>query len=148
MSEAGSRRIDPDEEAGTRAIQRLESERIAWLTTVAADGTPQTSPIWFLWNNDRDGGDFLLYSLDSARIRNLAVHPRVALNLDGDAMGGDILVVEGTASIDDRAPSAAENPDYLAKYKPVMDDYGWTPEWFVGRYSVPVRIKPTKYRYW
>ncbi|MEA2010330.1 MAG: TIGR03667 family PPOX class F420-dependent oxidoreductase, partial [Actinomycetota bacterium] len=68
--------------------------------------------------------------------------------LDGNGMGGDIVIVEGTARIDATAPSAAENAEYLVKYKLVMDDYGWTPEWFAGRYSVAIRISPTKYRYW
>jgi PPOX class probable F420-dependent enzyme len=144
MSQAGAATIDRASEGGSRAAERLETERIGWLTTVAEDGTPQTSPIWFLW----DGDEILLYSLDSARIRNLETHERVSLNLDGNGMGGDIVVVEGTARIDRSVPSAAENTDYLEKYKPVMDDYGWTPDWFASRYSVPVRIEPTKYRYW
>jgi len=114
------------------------------MTTVASDGTPQTSPIWFLW----DEGVIVLYSLESARVRNLRSRPRVSLNLDGDGAGGDIVVIEGTATIDEDLPSAAKNPKYLIKYKPVMDSNGWTPEWFAGRYSVPLRITPTKYRYW
>lgn len=144
MSQTGADRIDRDDEVGARAVERLEQERIGWLTTVAADGTPQTSPIWFLW----DGDEFLLYSLDSARVRNLTSKARVSLNLDGNGMGGDIVVVEGTARLDETAPTAAENPAYLAKYEPVMDEYGWTPERFAGRYSVPIWITPTKYRYW
>lgn len=144
MSQAGSPRIDRNDESGEHAARRLESERIGWLTTVAADGTPQVSPIWFLW----DGEEFLVYSRDSPRIKNLDGDSRVSLNLDGNGRGGDIVIVEGTARIDTATPSAAENSEYLAKYKPVVDDYGWTPEWFAGRYSVPIRIAPTKYRYW
>jgi len=144
MSQAGTNTIDPSEESGARAVERLENERIAWLTTVAPDGTPQTSPIWFLW----DGRSFLLYSLDSPRVRNIATSPRVSLHLDGNGLGGDIVVIEGTAVIEAAAPAASENSVYLAKYQPVMDDYRWPAEWFAGRYSVPVRITPTKYRYW
>ena len=144
MSRTGITDIDRDNESGARAARRLETERIGWLTTVAADGTPQTSPIWFIW----DSHEILLYSLESTRIRNVADHPRVSFNLDGNGLGGDVVVVEGTARIHQATPSAAENPDYLAKYKPVMDEYGWTPEWFASRYSVPIRITPTKYRYW
>ena len=136
--------IDVDDPKGAHAAERLRSSRIGWLTTVAADGTPQTSPIWYLW----DGGDFLLYSLDSARAHNVDERPRVSLNLDGDGLGGDIVVVEGTAHIDETAPSAAHNPPYLAKYGAVMEKNGWSPEWFSGRYSVPIRITPTRYRYW
>jgi PPOX class probable F420-dependent enzyme len=144
MSQAGTPRIDRSDDDADHVIDRLENERIGWLTTVATDGTPQVSPIWFLW----DGEEFLIYSLDSARIRNLSGEARVSLNLDGNGAGGDIVIVEGTARVDTTTPSAAENAAYLDKYKPVMDEYDWTPEWFAGRYSVPVRIAPTKYRYW
>ncbi len=144
MSQTGTPRINPDDEAGARAVERLERERIGWLTTVAPDSTPQTSPVWFLW----DGEEFLVYSLNSARIRNVTSSPRVSLHLDGNGGGGDIVVVEGSARVDEMSPSASANSAYLAKYQPVMDDHGWTPEWFAGRYSVPVRIAPTKYRYW
>ena len=65
-----------------------------------------------------------------------------------DQGGGDIVIVEGTARIETDAPSAADNPAYVEKYLPVMNDYGWTPEWFAGRYSVPIRIAPTRFRYW
>jgi len=144
MSRTGIPRIDSGTESGSRAAERLENERIGWLTSVAPDGTPQVSPIWFLWNGD----EILVYSLESPRARNVAEHPRVSLNLDGNGLGGDIVIVEGTARIDLNAPSAADNPAYVAKYLPVMDDYGWTPEWFAGRYSVPIVISPTRYRYW
>lgn len=144
MSRSGVTQIDRTDDAGARAAERLGSERVGWLTTVAGDGTPQTSPVWFLW----DGEGIVLYSLDSVRVRNIASNPRVSLNLDGNRLGGDIVVVEGTATIARDLPSAAENDAYLAKYEPVMDDYGWTPEWFAKRYSVPVRVAPTKYRYW
>lgn len=144
MTKLGIAEIDQRNERGAHASQRLGSDRIGWLTTVAPDGTPQVSPVWFLW----DGHEILVYSLDSPRARNVAEHARVSLNLDGNGLGGDIVIVEGTARIDNETPSAADNPAYLEKYRPVMDDYGWTPEWFAGRYSVPIRITPTRFRYW
>jgi PPOX class probable F420-dependent enzyme len=144
MTRTGVPEIDPTHSGGAHAIERLTNERIGWLATVAADGTPQVSPIWFLW----DGDEILLYSLDSPRVRNIEAHPRVSVNLDGNGLGGDIVIVEGTARVDRKVPSAAENADYLVKYEPVMAGNGWTPEWFAGRYSVPIRITPTRYRYW
>ena len=144
MSRSGIATIDRTTEAGARTAQRLEDDRIGWLTTVRSDGTPQTSPIWFWW----DGEEFLIYSLESARARNIEHQGRVSLNLDGNGMGGDIVVVEGTATIDRSLPSAADHAEYLEKYKPVMDGYGWTPEWFAERYSAPIRVFPTKYSYW
>jgi PPOX class probable F420-dependent enzyme len=144
MSRTGARNLDITSASGQRAAERLATERIGWLTTVASDGTPQVSPIWFLW----DGTEILVYSLESPRARNIANHPRVSLNLDGNGLGGDIVIVEGTARIDTDAPSADNNPEYVEKYLPVMNDYGWTPEWFAGRYSVPIRISPTRFRFW
>jgi PPOX class probable F420-dependent enzyme len=143
-SRSGVSSIDPTDPRGIHATERLASDRIGWLTTIAADGTPQTSPIWFLWDRDI----ILIYSLDSPRARNIVNHARVSMHLDGNGLGGDIVVVEGTASVDDRAPSSAGNAAYLAKYGSVMADNGWTPEWFAERYSVPIRIAVTKYRYW
>lgn len=114
------------------------------MTTVDDAGTPQTSPIWYVW----DGGDVVMYSLPSARARNVAERPRVSLNLDGNTLGGDIVVIEGDARIDDTAPAVPDNPDYLAKYGGIMAERDWSPEWFGGRYNVPIVITPTKYRYW
>ena len=144
MSRSGVRSIDATSASGQRASERLANDRVGWLATVAPDGTPQVSPIWFLW----DGDEILVYSLESPRARNVAAHHRVSLHLDGNGLGADIVIVEGRARIDDSMPSAAENGAYLAKYGPVMDDHGWTPEWFAGRYSVPIRVTPTRFRYW
>lgn len=141
---SGTPTIDPNDPRGAEVIERLKNDRIGWLTTISPDGTPKTSPIWFLWNTD----SILVYSLESERVRNIADRPRISLNLDGDGLGGDIVVIEGTASIDNDTPSCVDNPEYLAKYEPVMDDHGWTPEWFAERYCVPIVITPTKYRYW
>ena len=132
--------IDPNSRAG----ERLASELIAWMTTVAPDGTPQTSPVWFLW----DGEEFLVYSLNSARTRNIAENPRVSLHLDGNGLGGDIVTLEGTARIVADEPSAAEAPAYVAKYQERMAAYGWSAEKFAADYPVALRITPTKLRAW
>ena len=43
-------------------------------------------------------------------------------------------------------PAASANPTYIAKYQGMLDAYEWTPEWFSGRYSVPIRIRPKRWR--
>lgn len=144
MSTTGITEIDQREQAGVRAAHRLRTERVGWVTTVADDGTPVTSPIWFTWSGD----EILMYSLKSNRVRNISERTRVSFNLDGDGLGGNVVVIEGDAWIDRQMPSASENAEFLAKYQPVLDQYRWTPEWFADRYSVPIRITPTKYRYW
>lgn len=45
-------------EASALVAGRLRTERIAWITTVAPSGQPQSSPVWFLW--DEDAAEFLV----------------------------------------------------------------------------------------
>lgn len=144
MSRSGVARIDESTEPGARAAERLRAELIGWLTTVSPDGQPQPSPVWFWW----DGEEFRIYSLESVRIENLEQNPRVSLTLDGDGTGGNVVIVEGEATIDRSRPSAAQDGEFLHKYRGRLDLYGWTPEWFAERYSVPVRVRPTRFRYW
>lgn len=136
--------FDPAAPAGGRALARLADELVIWLVTVTVDGQPQPSPVWFWWTGD----EFIVYSLEGARVRNLSTNPRVALHLDGNGEGGDIVIVEGIARVDPSLPSAAENGEYREKYREKRESYGWTPEWFASRYSVPLRIDPVKARYW
>jgi PPOX class probable F420-dependent enzyme len=135
--------LDAATDDGARALGRLETELMAWLTTVNPDGQPQASPIWFLW----DGEEILLYSWSRApRNGNIPDRSLVAFNLEAGTDGEDVVTAEGEARIVPDEPPASANPTYLAKYKRMFDKYGWTPEWFSGRYSVPIRIKPTRWR--
>ena len=135
--------LDPETEFGARVARRLRDEQIGWPTTVGPDGTPQPSPIWFLW----DGESFLIYGRPSApRLRNVERSPRVALNLDGDGLGGDIVVVTGEAWMAPDAPPADAHPAYLTKYRDGIAGIGMTPEGFARAYSVALRMTPTHLR--
>ena len=135
--------LDPATDDGARALRRLESELMAWLTTVNPDGQPQSSPIWFLW----DGDEILLYSWFRApRNANVADRPLVSFSLESGVDGEDVVTAEGEARIVEDEPPASANPTYLATYQRMFDAYGWTPDWVTGRYSVPIRIKPTRWR--
>jgi PPOX class probable F420-dependent enzyme len=135
--------IDTGTPFGQRAQQRLHDEKLAWLTTTSADGTPQPVPVWFLW----DGAEsFLIYSKPgTAKLRNIAERPRAALHLDGDGNGGDIVVVLGSAAVTDDPPAHAL-PDYVEKYGGFIARNSWTPESFAADYSVPLRVKASKLR--
>jgi PPOX class probable F420-dependent enzyme len=68
--------LDTTTEAGGRAERRLREEEIAWLTTVRADGQPQSVLVWFLWNDE----SFLIYSQpDRQKLRNISNNPRIDL---------------------------------------------------------------------
>ena len=144
MSRSGVQGIDESTDIGARAAERLSSSRVIWLTTVSPQGVPQSSPVWYLW----DGGDFTVYSLESPRHDNITKNPSVGLHLDGNGLGGDIVVVEGLARVDHSLPPVPDNNRYLAKYSEIMAERKWTPEWFGNRYSVPLAITPTRFRYW
>ena len=128
---------------GKRAEARLRQETVAWLTTVGGDGTPQPSPVWFLW----DGTSVLIFSQpNTPKVRNIERYPRIALNLDGDGRGGDIVILTGQAIIDRNAPPANQDPAYLAKYGDDIRGINMTPESFAAGYSVAIRFTPTKLR--
>ena len=125
MSRSGTTTIVESTDVGARAADRLRTSRVIWMTTVSGRGVPQTSPVWYVWMN-----------------------PAVGLHLDGNSLGGDIVIVEALARIDHSLPAVPENEAYLAKYGGIMAERDWTPTWFGSRYSVPMAITPTRYRYW
>jgi PPOX class probable F420-dependent enzyme len=137
--------LDPSKQGHDRAESRLRSEPIIWLTTVRADGQAQASPVWFLW----DGETFLLYSQpDAQKVRNLAANPKVALHLDDDGSGGDVVTVEGTATVEPDTPRADRVDGYLAKYRAAIDALGYEPGPFARSYSTAIRVRPTRLRVW
>ena len=135
--------IDASTEFGARAARRLHEERLAWLTTVGADGTPTPVLVWFLWDGDES---FLLYSRpDTPKLRNIARNSRVSLHLDGDGSGGNAVVVTGAARVSEDPP-AHRVPEYVAKYGWGFERNRWTPEEFAEMYSVPIRIRMLRLR--
>jgi PPOX class probable F420-dependent enzyme len=135
--------FDTGSDADQHALGRLASEKIAWLTSVTPAGQPQTFPVWFLW----DDGEVLVYSSNKAkRNANLAANPRVSLHLNDDGEGSDLVIVEGTARIDETTPSPDNHAAYMAKYGDWMvRDLGSVAR-FLAEYTVPVRITPTRGR--
>ena len=134
--------LDPNDEQHVRAAERLRRELIGWLSTVTADGRPQTMPIWFLWED----GEILFYSqAKSARNRNLRGNTNVSFHLNDDGRGEDVLSIEGEARFDPDAIPGKANAPYLEKYQPFLDEYGWTRDYFTEHYPHAVRIRPTKF---
>jgi hypothetical protein len=70
----------------------------------------------------------------------------VSLHLEGGREGDDIVVFEGRAKIvRDRDP-ATSFPEYIKKYRRLIQSYGWTPDSFAADYAVPVVVRPTRVR--
>ena len=137
--------IDSRTEKGARADARLRTDEVAWLVTVAADGTPVPTPVWFMW----DGEAIVVYSQrDKPKLRHIAANPRVALALRTDELGDEITVITGDAVVDATAPSAADFPGYAEKYGALIARLGADPASFAAEYAIPVRITPTRLRQW
>jgi PPOX class probable F420-dependent enzyme len=134
---------DPSTPFGERVARRLRAERVIWLTTVGADGTPQPNPVWFLWDDD----SFLVYNrADAKRLEHIARNPRVAFNFDGNGSGGDIIVITGDARITQDDPPADRHPTYAEKYADFIARRYETPAKFAAAYPVTLRVMPTRIR--
>jgi len=137
--------IDPTTERGARADARLRADAVAWLITVAPDGTPSPTPVWFLW----DGTSIVVYSQrDKPKLRHIAANPKVAVALRTDELGDEITVVSGEAVADPALPSADQVQAYVDKYDALIARLGADPASFAGEYAIPIRITPTKLRQW
>lgn len=121
---------------------------LAVLSTVNLDGSPQATPVWYLYD-----GEFFKVSCHSGRLkaRNVRRNPSVTLTVLDTANNGTPLLVKGTAEIvedggdelthtmarryDDEAP-AREEADGLIAYAAS-----------VGERRVIIRITPGKVTY-
>jgi PPOX class probable F420-dependent enzyme len=130
-------------EFGERVSRRLEKDWIIWLTTVDRRGIPQPRPVWFYW----DGEFFLIFSRPgTAKVRHIQANPQVALNLDSDGRGGDIMVFTGPAVI--LKPPEAQHllRPFQDKYVDGLKRIQMTAEAFFTSYSTAIRVQPHKIR--
>ncbi len=125
------------------ARRHLETDLVAWLTTVAADGRPQSSVISFL----RDGPTILFYSMpETPKLRNIARSPQVSFHLQSDPYADHFLVIEGTAAVDPSIPRSDVHAAYRAKYREPLAHWNMDEATTAREFSVPIRITPTRVR--
>lgn len=62
----------------------------AWLTTLRRDGSPHTTPVWFLF---RDDVFWIASATVNVKVRNMLRDPRVSLAVDGT--GAEPYVAQG-----------------------------------------------------
>jgi PPOX class probable F420-dependent enzyme len=136
--------VDPGTELGRRAAARLAAEKVLWLVTVDPQGTPQPTPVWFLWGA---GGDLVLQSQPrTAKLRNVRGNERVAVHRNSTRSGGDVVVLTGTAVVDEAGLTPAERDAYDEKYADDIRGLGTTTDAFHADYSVTVRVRPGRLR--
>jgi PPOX class probable F420-dependent enzyme len=125
------------------AREHLERDIVAWLTTVATDGRPQSSVIGFL--HDDEG--ILFYSEpDTPKLRNIAHSPLVSFALQSDPYGDHYLIIEGTAVVDPTVVPSNRHPAYQPKYHEPNEHWGLDDEQVGRDFSVPIRITPKRVR--
>jgi PPOX class probable F420-dependent enzyme len=104
------------------------------LMMVMPSGAPLPRLVGFRW----DGGEnVFVYGQAGARIRNVASNPKVTLNFRGVAIGCDIVVVSGTAEVDESRPGVAQDAAWVAKYAADWEHAGMTPDSFLGAVQRP-----------
>jgi PPOX class probable F420-dependent enzyme len=137
--------VDWTSDQGRKLTQRLNSEMVAWLTTVRADGTPMPTPVWFLW----DGNTFLIYTPPgSNKLKYINENPRAAINLNSNEEGDDVAIFTGEIRILPDAPPAIDNQAYIEKYRQGIKAIDMTPQTFSRDYSVALSLHPEKVRAW
>jgi PPOX class probable F420-dependent enzyme len=124
-------------------IERIRAEQIAWLTVTRADGMPTPTPIWFVWRDDA----FLLYSQPYAfKVRAIQRNPNVSVNFNSDPTGEHFVVAQCVAELAPDAPSSLALSDYQDKYCELIAMINYTPERLAAEFSLPIRLRPVRWR--
>ncbi len=78
-------------------IARFAEQRLlAILSTINRDGSPQSTPVWYLY----EGGRFKVTSRGGrVKVRNIRRDPRVSMVVIDSAANGDPLAVRGVAEV-------------------------------------------------
>jgi PPOX class probable F420-dependent enzyme len=122
-------------------ITRLKRELVIWIATVGRNGHPHVVPVWFWW----DGESFFIYAIPGQKVRDIQANSNVALHLNTDPEGNDVVRVDGIAKIDPKLPPAYKVPGYVRKYREQTKGLGWTPQQFSEQYHVAIRVTPTRF---
>jgi len=121
---------------------RLQTNLMAWLTTVSPTGRPDTVPVWFLL---RDDDTVVVYSQPGkVKLRNIDANPNVAMALDVTDIGRDVIRIEGTAAAVPGYPRADQLPQYISKYTERIGAIFGTVEVFAAAFSEAIVITPRK----
>lgn len=98
------------------AKELLESTIPARLAYIGTDGTPRVVPIWFHWN----GHEVVLGTPPNApKVKALRKNPKVALTIDDNQFPHRVLMVRGTARLED--------------VKDIVPEYALAAERYFGR---------------
>jgi len=114
----------------------------AIVATIGADGAPQVTPNWYLW----DGEAFWISTLDwTVKVRNVRRDPRVTLCIDPGVRSTDYVQVAGLAEVIGGDVREGTLP-LIRKYEP--DDETTLAHWEDIRTDrVLIRIRPQRWQW-
>lgn len=126
-------------EIGPETTAFLESQRNLVLGTLRKDGSPQASPVWYLWT----GESFVISTITAtAKWWNLKRDPRASICVDNQATG-QMVIAYGDAILEqddvwDRTRELVEKyyPDDPGQVDPHMESI------FEGQTRVLITVKP------
>ena len=88
----------PEHTLSPDAASRVSEARIGWLTTLRPDGSPHTTPVWFVFDEDTF---WIATGRRNVKAANMRADQRVSIAVDGSAAAP--LVAEGRAELMDVA---------------------------------------------
>lgn len=96
------------------ALERLQSSRNYWVTTVSRRGRPHSLPVWGVWGAWGKNEFWFSCAAGSRKARNIAENPRVVVAIDSTV---EVVSIEGAASLVGAGAAVdAVIDEYLAKY--------------------------------
>jgi len=82
----------------------------------------------------------------AAKLRDIAVNPKVCLHLDPDEWGENVVIVTGVARIAPDHPPVDATPAYTEKYGWGFERLGVGAREYASEYSVPIVVIPERLR--
>jgi PPOX class probable F420-dependent enzyme len=141
--------IDLGSSEHEKARRMLETELIAWFTTVGADGVPHAVPVWFWWDGERA---WVFSQPTTVKVKHVEAGSAVVLHLNaGGPFGDDVVILTGTAEVDPRGAKevlAGFRDAYERKYEAAIADYGMPLDTIGETFSAALVFTPTKLQAW
>jgi len=127
---------------GPSAAAALETDPVAWLSSVRRDGSPHLVPVWFHWDGER----VVAFSKPHARkVENLRQEPRVMIAVGTPGPDFEVELIEADAELPD-VPAAEIMPAaFGAKYAELLRRAGLTAQRFAEVYSQAIVLRPTRF---
>ncbi|HUI77288.1 MAG TPA: pyridoxamine 5'-phosphate oxidase family protein [Bryobacteraceae bacterium] len=122
------------------AKELLTSKIPARLAYVWTDGTPRVVPVWFHWN----GSEFVIGTPPKApKLKALRKNPKVALTIDDNTFPHKVLMIRGTAALEEVNGVVPEYELVAHRYFGEEQGKAWVQQ--VGKMlpgMVRVRVRP------